>query len=409
MTPTPPSAELIRWCVRIAVLGSVVFLLKQAAFLALIAGEADPRERTIYIGYVAVAAAGAAFELLCAGWLRRRGSSPAFATAFLLGNSVFLTACYACVILVYGDFFTLLLLPAYFLIGTFAGLLLDGRATIAVGVAVAAEYVLLVGVATRMGLLSSIEPGFLAGATGLLVANGLLVSHLARARAATEVANAELRAEAERRRIVEIFGQQVSPKVVERLLAQKTLPSSERRHVCVMFLDIRGFTSFSEGRTPEEVIAYLNGLWEILVDVVNEHHGIVNKFLGDGFMATFGAPFEEGNSSRNALDAAVAIVAAVERAVAEKRCPPTRIGIGLHAGEVVAGNVGSASRKEYTVLGDVVNLASRIESLNKEFESTLLASKAVVDASAQPVPGTASLGAVQIRGHHAPVEILKIR
>ena len=142
-----------------------------------------------------------------------------------------------------------------------------------------------------------------------------------------------------------------------------------------LVLDIRNFTTFSEGRVAEEVVAYLNTLWTFMVRTVNEHHGIVNKFLGDGFLAVFGAPVSTGNDCANALAAARHILREIDELTEAGRLLPTRIGIALHAGEAVVGNVGSAERKEYTVIGDVVNVAFRIERLNKQLGSTFLVSR----------------------------------
>ena len=116
----------------------------------------------------------------------------------------------------------------------------------------------------------------------------------------------------------------------------------------MLVLDIRNFTTFSEGRVAEEVVAYLNTLWSFMVRTVNEHHGIVNKFLGDGFLAVFGAPVSTGNDCANALAAARRILREIDELTGAGRLLPTRIGIALHAGEAVVGNVGSAERKEYT-------------------------------------------------------------
>src|SRR5436305_7911217 len=111
-----------------------------------------------------------------------------------------------------------------------------------------------------------------------------------------------------------------------------------------MFLDIRNFSSYAAGERPEAVMAYLNTLFEFMIDIVNEHQGIVNKFLGDGFMAVFGAPVDDGDDCRHATSAALAIVERVNALCARGDLPPTRIGIGLHSGEAVTGNVGSSRR-----------------------------------------------------------------
>jgi len=219
-----------------------------------------------------------------------------------------------------------------------------------------------------------------------------------------------LQTQEQQARMASIFGQHVSPAVMEKLLTQKAGLESEVRHITVMFLDIRNFTTFSESRSPDEVVTYLNRLFAFMVDEVNAHGGIVNKFLGDGFMAVFGAPLEDGQSELNALGAAVAISDRLKEALAQG-LEPTRIGIGLHSGSAVTGNVGSTQRQEYTLIGDVVNLASRIESQTKAAGAEILVSKDVWDAARTHggrIEGT-SIGPVTVKGREAPVELFRIR
>jgi adenylate cyclase len=212
----------------------------------------------------------------------------------------------------------------------------------------------------------------------------------------------------DRTRILSVFGQHVSPAVVEQLLAQKADVKSELREVCVMFLDVRNFTSFSEGKSPEEVVGYLNTLFGFMVESVNAHHGIVNKFLGDGFMAVFGAPLPGGNDCKNAVEAALEIVAKVEILCAEGTLPPTRVGIGLAAGRALVGNVGSSARKEYTVIGDVVNVASRVEGLNKELGARILVTASVFQQCGLDLPGTAATEPLHVRGRKEPIRIFRL-
>ena len=212
----------------------------------------------------------------------------------------------------------------------------------------------------------------------------------------------------EKTHIMSMFGQHVSPAVVEKLLHQKNATEGEVQNVCVMFLDIRNFTSFSESRTPQEVVAYLNSLFDFMIDIVNRNHGIINKFLGDGFMAAFGAPFSDGFDSRNAVKASKEILQKLKEEIEAGNILPTRVGIGLHTGEAVTGNIGSSQRKEYTIIGDVVNLASRIESLNKQFNSQFLISDTVKEALGDAGIETVSLGKVSVKGRAEPVEIFKL-
>jgi adenylate cyclase len=216
-----------------------------------------------------------------------------------------------------------------------------------------------------------------------------------------------LEAAEERRRIVQMFGQHVSPAVVSKLLTQPTGLQSELRDVCILVFDIRDFTGFAENASPDAIVNYLNRLWGKAVGIVNRHHGIVNKFLGDGFMAVFGAPLVMGNHCQNAVNAARELVADIKRATDAGEIPPTRIGIGLHSGEALVGNIGSAERREYTVIGDVVNVAFRIEQLNKELNSSFLVSESVQESTGN-LEGAESSASLPIRGRNASVRIYKL-
>jgi adenylate cyclase len=211
----------------------------------------------------------------------------------------------------------------------------------------------------------------------------------------------------ERNRIRRTFGEYVSPVVMDKLLTLQPHLRSELRSVCVMFLDIRNFTTFAEKRTPEEVVAYLESLFDFMIEIVNRHHGVINKFLGDGFMAVFGAPLSDGADCLNGLEAAREILSRIEDEVAAARVLPTRVGIGVHSGEAVTGSIGSSLRKEYTVIGDVVNVASRIEQLNKQFGSQLLISEAVWQEVSDKFNAT-PMGAVQVKGREAPIQVYQV-
>jgi len=211
----------------------------------------------------------------------------------------------------------------------------------------------------------------------------------------------------ERARVVSLFGQYVSPAVVEKLLSRNTEFSGEERFITVMFFDIRGFTRFAERRRPQEVIEYLNTLFSRLITVVNAHHGIINKFLGDGFMAVFGAPVSGGMDVQNAVAAACEIARTVQDLNAQGIIPHTRVGMGLHAGQAVTGNVGSEERKEYTIIGDTVNLASRVEQLNKKHRSTVLVTEPVYHV-ARDLYDFKPLPAVRVKGRRTPVKIYRL-
>ncbi len=215
-----------------------------------------------------------------------------------------------------------------------------------------------------------------------------------------------VRAVASRDRVTNLFGQHVSPAVVDRLLATQSEPPSEIRTVCVLFLDIRGFTAMTRRRSADETVALLNAFFARMIDVVDRNNGIINKFLGDGFLALFGAPLADPSAAQNALAAARAMIETVE---AWNRTHPgwaLRVGIGIHLGEAVTGTVGSPQRKEYTVIGDTVNLAARLEQLTKEMGAQLLVSQSVHDAT--PCDGAVDLGPVEIRGYEEKVRVWRM-
>ena len=142
-----------------------------------------------------------------------------------------------------------------------------------------------------------------------------------------------------------------------------------------------------------------------------QRRGIVNKFLGDGFMAVFGAPVADGNPCTAAIEAGLDLLERIARLAREGRVPATRVGVGLHAGPAVVGNIGSAQRKEYTVIGDVVNVASRVEALNKSLGSQMLVTEEVWRAAGleashgiTPLPRDP----IQIRGRETLVRILQV-
>lgn len=211
---------------------------------------------------------------------------------------------------------------------------------------------------------------------------------------------------AARERVVNLFGQHVSPSVVDRLLGGTTDAEAEARQVCVMFLDIRDFTAFTRERSPGEVVGFLNHAFGFMVEAVDRHHGIVNKFLGDGFIAIFGAPLPDPRAAEHALAASRDILAEIDRRRAAGELT-LRIGIGLHLGTAMTGNVGSPRRKEYTVIGDTVNLAARIEQLNKELGSRLLVSDAVA-GDLGPALGSAERRSATVKGYAEPITVWRI-
>jgi adenylate cyclase len=213
---------------------------------------------------------------------------------------------------------------------------------------------------------------------------------------------------AERDRAISIFGQHVSTEVAELLLKQPLDLTPQEGNVCVMFLDIRDFSRLANDSSPSAVMSYLNILFGYMIPVINEHQGIINKFLGDGFMAVFGAPIQDVEQCHHAVDPAMEILSHVEELNKVGGIPPTRLGIGLHVGRVITGNVGGMDRKEYTIIGDAVNLASRIEQATKQLGGQLLVSQAVATVIAGANLKAVDMGLIELKGQSQPVRLFKL-
>jgi len=219
---------------------------------------------------------------------------------------------------------------------------------------------------------------------------------------------ATMQAVAARDNVTNLFGQHVAPQVVDQLLAAGGEKASEIRRIAVMFVDIRGFTAAAQNRTPQDVVSRLYDAFTVMVDVIDSHHGIVNKFLGDGCLAIFGAPLRDDQATLHAVAAGREMINAIEKSNASHPDWPIRIGIGLHVGDAVTGIVGSPRRKEYTVIGDTVNLASRIEALNKEFGSQFLLSDAAHSEAGEEATAALPLGNIEVRGYVNPIGLWRL-
>lgn len=185
----------------------------------------------------------------------------------------------------------------------------------------------------------------------------------------------------ERDKIKGMFTKFHGTTITESLLNQEDVKKGNRCEAVVFFSDIRGFTDYSNHKSPEEVVAMLNSYFEVMVDIIIRHGGVVDKFVGDAIMAIWGAPHSSPDDAKNAVMACLEMRKELERLNMERieqGEAPILIGMGLHAGPVVAGTVGSNDRLEYTVIGDTVNTASRIESATKSFGTDLLVSEEVV-------------------------------
>ncbi|OBK73617.1 adenylate/guanylate cyclase domain-containing protein [Mycobacterium sp. 1274761.0] len=207
---------------------------------------------------------------------------------------------------------------------------------------------------------------------------------------------------AERQRLQAAFGTYVDPVLATKLLEQgDDVFTGERRAVTVMFVDIRDFTPFAEANPAEDVVARLNALFEIVVPAVVDAGGHVNKFLGDGALAVFGAPNDLADHADAALDAAVLI----QRLVVERFEGTLRIGIGINTGTVIAGTIGGGGKLEFTLIGDAVNVAARVEQLTKTTGDGTLLTQQCVDALTSRPAGLRDRGPHVLKGKSDAVHV----
>jgi class 3 adenylate cyclase len=206
---------------------------------------------------------------------------------------------------------------------------------------------------------------------------------------------------AERERLRAAFGSYVDPALATRLLEQgDDVFAGERREVTVMFIDIRDFTPFAEANPAEVTVSHLNALFEIVVPTVLEAGGHVNKYLGDGALAVFGAPIALDHHA----DAAVASAVHIHELVDERFGGDVRIGIGVNTGTVIAGTIGGGGKLEFTLIGDTVNVAARVEQLTKTTGDTILLTQHTVDGLEQP-PVLVDRGEHELKGKSAPIRV----
>jgi adenylate cyclase len=207
----------------------------------------------------------------------------------------------------------------------------------------------------------------------------------------------------ERERVRGVLGMHVSEQVMEYLLSGSMKDGGERRTITVCFTDIRDFTRLSESRPPEEVLRLLNLYFGRMCDIVAAHGGVVNKFLGDGMLLVFGAPAHQADDAQRAIAAARDMLAEVARMRERGEFPELRIGVGMHRGEAVVGNVGGVQRQEYTAIGDTVNTASRVQDLTKPLGRSLLLTRECVQALGEA--GFEPLGSHTVKGRVQALEL----
>lgn len=210
--------------------------------------------------------------------------------------------------------------------------------------------------------------------------------------------------------IKDTFGKMVDPRVRDHLLRGHINLGGQVREVTILFSDIRGFTPMSEKIPPGQVVELLNRYFEYMSPCIAAEHGLVNKYIGDAIMAIFGVPLAMDDHTDAALRAALKMRAACADLNADLSAaglPNIRIGIGIHTGPVVAGNIGSSSRMEYTVVGDTVNVASRIEGLCKELHHDLIISESTAMGLGEDFALVDSQ-TVKVRGKEDPIRVYRV-
>ncbi|MFV3410055.1 adenylate/guanylate cyclase domain-containing protein [Bdellovibrio bacteriovorus] len=215
----------------------------------------------------------------------------------------------------------------------------------------------------------------------------------------------------ERDKVKSLFSKFHGSSVAEDLINKDIGVGGQTKDVVVFFSDIRGFTAFSEKRSPEEVVEMLNEYFGVMVKIINSHGGVVDKFIGDAIMAVWGAPKSSDKDAHQAVRACLEMRRALEglneRRIAREQ-PPINIGMGLHAGKAISGTIGSDERMEYTVIGNTVNTASRIEASTKAFGADLLISDTVIEKIGEDFK-TELAGAAEVKGRSEALKMFKVR
>ena len=211
----------------------------------------------------------------------------------------------------------------------------------------------------------------------------------------------------EKERVRNLLGKVVSPEIAKKLISEKIEVAGEQRNITVLFCDIQGFTSLSETKPPKEVLHSLNLFFSQVSQIIESNGGVIDKYIGDAVMAIFGAPQDDPNHAANAVRAGLEIcgqAGALTESLIAKSGVPCQFGVGIHSGPVVAGNIGSSSRFNYTVIGDTVNVASRLESFGgRIYDARLIVTREVVDLC--PDIGFVLLGEVNLKGRQQVAEI----
>ena len=208
---------------------------------------------------------------------------------------------------------------------------------------------------------------------------------------------------AEREALHDAFGSYVDPQVAARVLEEGARLEGEEVEVTVIFVDLRDFTSFSEHAGAREVVAYVNEFLELVVPVLTKHGGHANKFVGDGVLGVFGAPVKLRDHADRALAAAAELALAVEATRGR-----IRVGVGINSGKVLAGTIGGGEKLEFTVIGDPVNVAARVEGVTRRTGDVVLLTDATRRLLSNDHPPLEERGAIPLKGRSEPVPIFAL-
>lgn len=215
---------------------------------------------------------------------------------------------------------------------------------------------------------------------------------------------------AERENIKTAFGKFVNKQVAELVMHNEIKLGGERKDVVVFFSDIRSFTSISESMEPEEVVEFLNQYMTRMVNCITKAKGIVDKYIGDAIMAVWGAPLSSGDDAFNAVNSSLMMrdeLLKFNKSRVAGGKPAIQIGCGIHCGPVLAGQIGSEDRMEYTVIGDTVNIASRIEALNKAFATDILISEETAERVKDKFR-LCPMRKIKVKGKNDPLQIYAV-
>ncbi len=219
--------------------------------------------------------------------------------------------------------------------------------------------------------------------------------------------------EKERSAMSRLFGQFVSEEVKERILKAGSEFTGDKKDVVILFADIRGFTSFSEKFSPEEIVIRLNEYFDAMVKCITEHGGVVDKFIGDAVMAVFGGVLDLDNPCDAAQNAALDMRRSLEelnRKWAAEDGVSLENGIGMHYGPVLQGTIGSTDRKDFTVIGDSVNTASRLEGMCRKLDARIIISSEFYEGLSDTARGACSpIGKVRVKGKEEVLSLYRVR